>query len=992
MVNKNNEQPSIVSLRLQIRFALEQLKVKNHFHTFEDLCREYSRQRICRNILPATGPVSGGGDHGRDFETFPTYLDADFSLEDTRVFEGSLDNGNVFFACSTQKNVSGKIKTDIRSIFSYTAERRPVVFFCTEDLPIGKRHELQKWCNAEYNVTLTIHDGQALAENLSDPDIFWIAVEYLSLPAAIYPVRMDDDVTYSKYRSHWFSRDRQPHNYADFCQIKYGLRHSTFTDALKPDLPHWLSIMTTLESCTAPHLQRKVRYEICVAALRGQNNLDAYRQTVDDYFAAISNIQTLEELADACILLSYCSAAKLHGAFSVSSRSLTTVTKKLVDIIDASLKKELSVNQRCRLLAIKAHSCALGFVSSDGSYLDKDGMFQHWIELVDLLGHAPFYPIEEFSDTLTQLTPFIGEDERFVQITGRLDQLIAERYGGFAAAEKCRDRAIAFHKAGNTILAIDHLHRAKISWFKAETLRGALIALRYLAVCYEELGLSYAAKYCVYSSFFVAFDSNRDDLYDVCTASLFDAAKITYNAGDWYSFFLLMKPALMTHQLFDAEPMDLMKHEPLMEIFHRAGLVNMIARDYWPAAHEVIQSAYQAWPLDEYSRSEMDKIMMIESDSKPPVNVEKLWANIDGHLCGRPFGDFGNTRQIVWMALGIRWLVSFDNTYDTTMIAEEFVATLQVILVDFARKDIELLPVNVGIQLSLSDDLQFDMAAVPGNQQLQWQVKLVRHPKTQQDKPGDRLGRVFECAVTVLSHCSTLEYDDFYQVIKSSLESGLMSKAFFARPYPEIFKSLFDDETFDADIRKKVGVFEECREYQSAESEALAWKSGDGLSFCPEKAVMHAQNRYERLEKLMAIIWPQLKSGSRHTDFFHDLHQQGYLDWHIALIACNTVANQVCREVVVPVEYSSESDYNSELNRVLLGVINGEYQKQVEDMDMESIDTGEFERQREISFLTIMKTWGLSVHTATPPFDAIKKLLSHRYRIFEMDADHEPLF
>lgn len=498
------EQTSIQSVRTQIRFALEQLKVKNKFHGFEDVCREFARQKICRNILPATGPVSSGGDHGRDFETYPTYLGAGFALEDSQVFEGVSDHGHLFFACSTQEKIAGKIKTDIQSIFSYTDERRPVVFFCTEDLPVGKRHELETWCKTEYDVSLSIHDGQALAENLSDPDAFWIAVEYLNLPATIYPVRFDDDETYSQYRSLWLSNDRQPQNYADFCQLKYGLRRATFTDALKPDLPQWLSAMSRLESHAGPHLLRKVRYELCVAALRGQNNLDAYQQTVDDYFATIGDIQSSEELADACVLLSYCSAAKRLGEFSMASQALHTVTVELVGLIDSAMKEPASANQRCRLLAIKAHSCALGFTTPDGSYFDVDGSFRFWRELVDLADQAPFYPIEDFSDTLTQLTPIIGEDPRFLQITQRLDELIAERHGGFAAAEKCRDRAIAFHKAGNTILAIDHLHKAKISWFKAETLRGALISLRYLAVCYEELGLSYAAKYCVYSSFFVA--------------------------------------------------------------------------------------------------------------------------------------------------------------------------------------------------------------------------------------------------------------------------------------------------------------------------------------------------------------------------------------------------------------------------------------------------------------------------------------------------------
>ena len=58
----------------QIRFQLEQLSAKNAHHDFEHLCRHLARAKICGNIIPATGPVSAGGDQGRDFETFRTYL------------------------------------------------------------------------------------------------------------------------------------------------------------------------------------------------------------------------------------------------------------------------------------------------------------------------------------------------------------------------------------------------------------------------------------------------------------------------------------------------------------------------------------------------------------------------------------------------------------------------------------------------------------------------------------------------------------------------------------------------------------------------------------------------------------------------------------------------------------------------------------------------------------------------------------------------------
>jgi hypothetical protein len=54
---------------LVIAYALSRLSVHNAHHEFEHLCRHITRRRIASNIIPATGPVSAGGDGGADFET-----------------------------------------------------------------------------------------------------------------------------------------------------------------------------------------------------------------------------------------------------------------------------------------------------------------------------------------------------------------------------------------------------------------------------------------------------------------------------------------------------------------------------------------------------------------------------------------------------------------------------------------------------------------------------------------------------------------------------------------------------------------------------------------------------------------------------------------------------------------------------------------------------------------------------------------------------------
>lgn len=265
----------------QIRFALEQLSAHNRHHEFEDICRNLARLRICSNILPATGPVGAGGDQGRDFETFRTYLKA--SPIANSSFIGLVSERPVAFACTLTKknNLTGKIKSDIKII---TAGGEPVIdihYFCVVDVSVAQRHKLQKWTRDNHNVTLEIHDGRAISEHLASRDLFWIAEQYLHIPSDLYPPvpTGTEDEWYQDLLVTWKNSVQPPCNYADFTQIKSAIRHATCTDKVRQDLLFWIkSLNSLIESTPFPVLKRKAMYEIAVAALRGLGTLHGYEE------------------------------------------------------------------------------------------------------------------------------------------------------------------------------------------------------------------------------------------------------------------------------------------------------------------------------------------------------------------------------------------------------------------------------------------------------------------------------------------------------------------------------------------------------------------------------------------------------------------------------------------------------------------------------------------------------------------------------------------
>lgn len=146
----------------QIRFQLDQLSAKNAHHDFEHLCRHLTRARICSNILPATGPVSAGGDQGRDFETFRTYLSTTSIAESS--FIGMASEKVIAFACSleSRKRIFGKIKNDVKTIMSSGSAVEAIHYFCAADVPVGTRHKLKTWAQNEQSIELASKQSMIL--------------------------------------------------------------------------------------------------------------------------------------------------------------------------------------------------------------------------------------------------------------------------------------------------------------------------------------------------------------------------------------------------------------------------------------------------------------------------------------------------------------------------------------------------------------------------------------------------------------------------------------------------------------------------------------------------------------------------------------------------------------------------------------------------------------------------------------------------------------
>jgi hypothetical protein len=255
-----------------IRFALDNLGARNAHHHFEELCRHLAQARIASNILPATGPVSAGGDEGRDAETFHTVLKDE--LGPYGGFLGRVSDGLYVFTCTIQQDdVDKKILADVKKILESGPKPAAIYAFCTGNLPVGKRKKLEKYLAKKFDGIFQIIDREALAVQLAQRDIYWIAERYLDLPAALAPTPVEENEAqlpewYLSDRERWRKRGAPQGVLAEILDVKDGLRHATRFPAARPDFPFWLGLARQLAGDELGYeVRQRARYEVAWATV-----------------------------------------------------------------------------------------------------------------------------------------------------------------------------------------------------------------------------------------------------------------------------------------------------------------------------------------------------------------------------------------------------------------------------------------------------------------------------------------------------------------------------------------------------------------------------------------------------------------------------------------------------------------------------------------------------------------------------------------------------
>lgn len=1017
-----------VQLERRIRFALSTLGESNSHHEFEALCLGLARRRITSNLLPATGPVSSGGDQGRDAESHWSNIPKE--MPGTSLFASLATTQRVVMACTIQStDIPGKIRKDLASICGQGTPVDRVIYFTVTAVPTRKRHDLIGEATRTHHVDLEIWDAAALALHLADYDLFYLAVQYLHLPSDLAPARPDGagelPAWYVEARRRWQTNDDPACTLGDLVDLRGPLRHATFHDEARADLPEWIGhAHALLAAATGEHTALRARYEIVVATLRGLGDMCPTDQLARDFFATVTADDTLTDpgiLEDAVVLLQYGFGALVRGLTTLTAQDLCGWQSLLADKIDHLLDSDPPANAMAHLLAMRARLALHADMTADLETVPEDlpsvaevtaavieaveagepiPALQSEPPLTDLdtgmnillrLGHhldnAPLFPIEHTADLFDYLTPVLVDHPLYRQVRDLLGQATDRVAGQSAQGERAQSRGYALIKSGRLAQALQEIHEAKANWLNGDTLEGGLLMLLLCARLYSELGLSVAAKQYALAAATAATSAPAPELNRFVPRGLILAARYDRHAGNWISATRLFCIGLMAQNFYCDAPYNHERYPYVWEMMADQALTLSVAQAVRPGFAPLLRTITSRVGVD----TVIDDLLAPTDAGLTATEAfteQAYTEEADVHGMGRPFSDAGPVRRYAWNALGVDWEITCPNERLSVLAAERYTAALQVFLGELATQDPLLLPGSISIDIHADPALPHDRPAVCDQSADRstngWRLRLpASAPADLETAPSHLLTAL----VKVVLSQSLLPGQAFTELVKQALAGGLWHKLFVVRPYDELADYLTPDDykTMAELTDSAVGAGMPRSQTKPA---ALPPRTGPGPGYKHQTSLDTVRNRYANLLPIVRYTLPRLAADPDFQATAMKLRQEGWRDWHLLTAIANAIGNHRAQQQSLRPSPGDSQEHRARILAVM---------KAPERSDAPAVPAEAFTEHALRSHLAaaaVSTAHGLGLTIRPERFDpqALLALLGERYAYWTDDIEHTDPF
>lgn len=972
-----------------IQYRLSALVEENAHHRFEELCFRIAKATVATNLLPPTGPVSAGGDQGRDFES---YRVPESGGSTTAIFASCIKaSSTLVFGCTTQRgefaDLAAKVKGDIDTACRRSPKPTSIYYYiasCT--LPPAKRHILQDWALMTHSVHLEVQDQRTIAEALGERPNRWLAQHYLQVPGEMLRPSTPEPEVPNWYRE---ARDRfsdptrrRLETHGEVALVVRCARHAWEDLTSIEDDGLWLDILSDMWGAPGGRETEaglRAFYEMFVYLLRGRRRC-GLEDHIPTYVDAVLRFDHIGLSHDIQCFASYLITGVKQRIISMPFAAAKEQFDKLLAWIEMNIDTAPGPVIQSDLLIARGSLVGPSFATENGEPTRipveriATETLTWWTRAIDVGEPLNSFPILLLREMVNRLTPVLCESAEFDDFVSRLDKVSESRVTGDALAATTRDRAMALFNAGKPLEALTPMLAARRYWHNGDRIRGSLLSSIFTVECMRQLGLLWAAKRTLYDMISVCNRVGAKEHGDILTASVFSLAEVEYLLGDWATAMHSYSFALVLQGHFAPDPWNWEKHKRLQDsIFY---LVNMII------AGEIAAPGFRAWALKVVSAWELDNELARLGDT-----VTKNW-HLQGIVGGPvpegcpffepPLADTLPTRLARWAALGCRWMFRWKNEYSTESVAMELLATVQVLLAGLAKRYRHLIPCEVRVEIRLWEAGKAPIEQIMGEPGASFIVRLPVADDTSDSTMDLRTVTLFVATQVVGAVSVDKDVDDFLP----KLTGTLLRDAIFVGASPaEGREQAFPRDHWDR-IRAAPMPQGKRMSIPLRECQGLPWMDGESPLYDREEAAAKNRLRHERGFTSAAPVLHAHSSNPKFRLFVDELRREGWLDWQIM-------------SALAPASVSVAE------NAMRKSRLNAQDIERVIDAGMKSARSGnyaapawsaEFERairdSLSCSLISALQVWGLGIYHPVPDLKALRRFLSERFHHF---ADHTPV-
>ena len=1002
-----------------IGWRLSELASNNEHHKFEEIAIRIARKRISSNLLVANGPVSAGGDQGRDGESYTTRIPDE--LPHSAGFSASASTAPVVVACTLQRgSLKQKVLDDMASICRADGAKVDfIVFFSVQSIPEATTHELQKAAREDYGVTLEVFSGSKLATLLAEPDLIWVARHYLELPSEMVPDTGGEMAPgwYSELLEHL----RENHGpaaitYAAQGEVILGLRHATWDKATNAELPEWLDFMGAFLTDTEAdehgggdsELVFRACHEMTIARFRGQGiaagTEDLIRRAID-YACSTERADIID---DAVTLVSYWGGMWGSGAGRATAAEISQAVERLRTHLVAELEATDPTTHPMRTAMLTGTLASVhllpkwdraeaagrtpepvevaGHVGvqfeemdmdtsalADSDLFEFDEAMTYLDKLVDLLPAARSYSAKRPAGMFSLFAPALADHPLYGRIRDGLDAAVAEVDGDAAIAARCRDRAVALLKSGKPLEALDEMHTAKLRWFHGDTIYGTVLAMRFIGNIYHDFGLTYAAKMYACTAAAMALLHPDTEVKTHVPKALLEAVTTVQSSGCWADAAALTEVALLAQYQFAADPWDYDKHPQVATLEANSLLELGPVRKFWPDLEVLFKEAMPetGW----YER--LDELLN-DPENQVPLTEDEFQALAREQFAGPVLCDVGRQRVVEFSALGVRWVFTFDNDKATVLTAESYIASFQVLVADVARFDPVFVRTTVETSIEVVDGAPRSVDSVDiDNHEPVAKAKVVLSNDTD-DFEAITINRI-AATFPLLDAVDVRPSTELEPLLDALVRDGLPSKVTVGRPYEDA-ANLIPTEHYERCAAATQPASSDA--FKVVDNEHLAASTKDGPTYDRDLSLTRIRERYAGAEGPWHLTIARLLADERGRAAVTRLREAGWLDWQILMAVANVGVNWRMEAAGI-----DPRDTTIEKVRPLMDEVETEDGPQLPiERVLEELDL-----HMHMQVVTVGQGWKVYGRNEERGEDALRDLLERRYHYAEDDVPHRDL-